>query len=148
VVDTGRVSAAALLPHTQTARLLDEIVRHGDGFIEAVGRIPASHPLAHDGHAPCFLGLDMGAQAAAALEALERAAANGTATARMGQLVRARNASFARADLPTDAALVVTARLIGAAPPLAIYEICVSLASIESLRATISTYQTEASPVG
>jgi predicted hotdog family 3-hydroxylacyl-ACP dehydratase len=141
MVETGRLSAAGLLPHTQTARLLDEIVCYGDGFIEAVGHIPGAHPLAQDGLAPCFLGLDMGAQAAAALEALERAAATGTAAARMGQLVRVRSASFARAHLPTDAPLAISARLIGAAPPLAIYEIRVGLASVEALRATISTYQ-------
>ena len=147
MVEPGPVNAAALLPHTQTARLLDEIVRHRDGFIEAIGRIPANHPLVQDGHAPCFLGLDMGAQAAAALETLGRAAVTGTAAARTGQLVRVRSATFACADLPTDVALAVSARLLGAAPPLAIYEICVSLASVESLRATISTYQTDAPSV-
>src|SRR6185436_9407878 len=95
------------------------------------------------GRAPCFLGLDLGAQAAAALEALQRQGAAGKARARIGNLVRVRSASFARADVPADTPVGVTARLTGSAPPLAMYEIAVTLAGVEVLRATLSTYLTD-----
>ena len=60
-----------LLPHTGTARLLTDVVRSAAGFIEATCLVPETHPLVVGGRAPCFLGLELGAQAAAALEALE-----------------------------------------------------------------------------
>ena len=128
------------LPHTSTARLLTNVVRSGAGFIEATGRVPAAHPLVAGGRAPCFLGLELGAQAAAALEALERAAVTGDRAPRIGQLVRVREAAFLEPDLPVDTQLSVTAILDGAAPPLAIYRIRVSVAGLEYLRAVLSTH--------
>ena len=130
-----------LLPHTGTARLLTDVLRSGPGFIEAMGRVPAAHPLVAGGRAPCFLGLELGAQASAALEALERAAAGGDKAPHIGYLVRVREAAFASPSLPVDTPLHVTARLSGAAPPLAIYRIGVSVGGVESLRATLSTHR-------
>jgi predicted hotdog family 3-hydroxylacyl-ACP dehydratase len=128
-----------LLPHTGTARLLTDVVRSGPGFIEATGRVPATHPLVAAGRAPCFLGLELGAQAAAALEALERAA-RGDRAPRIGYLVRVRESAFSSPSLPVDTPLSVTAHLSGAAPPLAIYRIGVSVRGVESLSATLSTH--------
>lgn len=129
-----------LLPHAGTARLLTEVLRSGPGFIEATGRVPAAHPLVAGGRAPCFLGLELGAQAAAALEALERIAASGDRAPHVGYLVRVREAAFSSPDLPVDTPLHVNALLSGAAPPLAIYRIAVSVGGVESLRATLSTH--------
>ncbi len=128
-----------LLPHTGTARLLTHVLRSGPGIIEATGRVPAAHPLVADGRAPCFLGLELGAQAAAALEALERAAAGGDRGPYVGYLVRVREAALSSPSLPVDTPLHVKALLTGAAPPLAIYRIGVSVGGVESLRATLST---------
>jgi predicted hotdog family 3-hydroxylacyl-ACP dehydratase len=130
-----------MLPHTGTARLLTDVLRSGPGFIEATGRVPAAHPLVAGGRAPSFLGLELGAQAAAALEALERAAAGGDRALRIGYLVRVREADFASPSLPVDTPLHVKVLLTGAAAPLAIYRIGVSVAGVESLRATLSTYR-------
>lgn len=129
-----------LLPHTGTARLLTDVLRSGPRFIEATGRVSAAHPLVAGGRAPCFLGLELGAQAAAALEALGRVAAGGDPAARIGYLVRVREAAFSSPSLPVDTPLHVKALLSGAAPPLAIYRIGVSVGGVESLRATLSTY--------
>src|SRR4249919_2252822 len=74
--DRRTESVEALLPHTGTARLLTDVVRAEPRFIVATGRIPAAHPLAVGNLAPCFLGLEMGAQAAAALEALLQSASS------------------------------------------------------------------------
>jgi predicted hotdog family 3-hydroxylacyl-ACP dehydratase len=141
VADLPRGLAGDLLPHTGIARLLTNIVRSGPGFVEATGRVSALHPLVAGDRAPCFLGLELGAQAAAALAALERAAATGDHAPGTGYLVRVREATFLRPDLPVDAPLAVTAHLTGAAHALAIYRIRVSVGGVESLRATLSTYR-------
>lgn len=141
VTDPRPLLVEDLLPHTGTARLLTDVVRTGPGFIEAIGRVPAAHPLVAGGRAPCFVGLELGAQAAAALEALDRAAAGGDRAPRVGYLVRVREARFSSPDLPVDAPLQVTATLSGAAPPLAVYQIEVRADGIESLRATLSTHR-------
>lgn len=102
--------------------------------------MPAAHPLAAGGRAPSFLGLELGAQAAAALEALDRGAADGDVSPRVGYLVRIRTATFLRPDLPVDTPFVVTAHLDGAAPPLAIYRISLTVNGLEVLQATLSTH--------
>jgi predicted hotdog family 3-hydroxylacyl-ACP dehydratase len=115
-------------------------VRSEAGFIEATARVLATHPLASGGRAPCFLGLEVGAQAAAALEALLRGTETGDGSPRVGYLVSVREATFLQPDLPVDASLVVTAHLEGAAPPLAIYRIRITVDDVEFLHATLSTY--------
>ena len=133
-------NVADLLPQTGTARLLNEVVDSGPGFVHAVGRIPAGHPLATNGFAPCFLGLELAAQAAAVLEALLRAAAGEDCPARVGYLVRVREAEFLQSDLPVEAPLNVTASLEGAAPPVAIYRVVVAGNGAECLRAVLVTH--------
>lgn len=140
VADPLREFGPELLPHSGTARLLTEIVRSGRDFVEAICQVPAAHPLASGGRAPCFLGLELGAQAAAALEALERGTATGDSAPRIGYLVRVREATFLMPDLPIETPLFVVAHLEGAAPPLAIYRISVGVDGIEFLQATLSTY--------
>ena len=140
VADPLREFGPELLPHSGTARLLTEIVRSGRDFVEAICQVPAAHPLASGGRAPCFLGLELGAQAAAALEALERGTATGDSAPRIGYLVRVREATFLMPDLPIETPLFVVAHLEGAAPPLAIYRISIGVDGIEFLQATLSTY--------
>lgn len=134
----SRRLAADLVPHGVAARLLTEIVRHEPGFIEAIGEIPATYPLATASGAPCFLGLELAAQAAAALHALMRVADDGPAR-RVGYLVRIREASFLRPELPTGTPLGVTARLEEAVAPLGVHRVCVSVGGVDYLRAVIST---------
>lgn len=138
--DSDCSAVAELLPHTGAARLLTRIVRNDSGLIEATGLVPAAHPLVRAGRAPCFLGLELGAQAAAAQEALGRAASSGEPAARIGQLARVREADFLRPDLPIDTPLRVTAKLEAEAAPLAIYRISVSVNGVEFLRAILSTH--------
>jgi predicted hotdog family 3-hydroxylacyl-ACP dehydratase len=147
VADLPGGPAGHLLPQTGIARLITNIVRSGPGFVEATGRVPAVHPLVAGDRAPCFLGLELGAQAAAALAALERGAATGDHSPNTGYLVRVREATFLRPDLPVDAPLAVTAHLTGAAHALSIYRIRVSVGGVESLRATLGTYRrTDSAP--
>ncbi len=128
------------LPHRGTARLLTAIVHSDRDSIEAVCQVPAEHPLVTGNRAPGFLGLEIGAQAGAALEALDRAVETGSSAPRVGYLVRVREATFLCPDLPVDTPMFVTARLEGSAPPLAIYRISIRANGIDFLRAVLSTY--------
>ena len=141
MADRAGARGPELLPHRGTARLLTEVVRWGEDFIEAIGMVQAAHPLAGVERAPCFLGLELGAQAAAALEALGRAALTGDQVPRTGLLVRVHEATFLMSDLPLETPLVVMAQLEGAAPPLAIYRLSVAVDGTEFLRARLSTYR-------
>jgi predicted hotdog family 3-hydroxylacyl-ACP dehydratase len=120
--------------------LLTGIVRSEPGSIEATGEVPADHPLVSAGKAPCFLGLELGAQAAAALEALSRPSGSVAQAARIGYLVRVREARFLVADLPTGTQLRVTSTLEGAVPPLSIHRIRVSVGGVDCLWAILGTY--------
>ena len=139
-------NVADLVPHTGVARLLTNIVASAPDVVEATGVIPPGHPLAADGLAPAFLAIELGAQAAAAMESLGRPVAPGRRAARqLGSLVRVREARFERALLPVDVPIHVTARLEAAAPPLAIYRIVSTLYGAAVLDAVISTH---AGPIG
>lgn len=127
------------LPHTRTARLLDTVIRADASSIEATGRIPAGHPLVRNGRAPALIGIELGAQAAAAMQHADGPST--TAEPRRGHLARIREAAFLMPDLPAERELRVIAELEGAAPPLAIYRIRVVADGVEALNATISTHQ-------
>jgi predicted hotdog family 3-hydroxylacyl-ACP dehydratase len=127
-----------LLPHAPPARLLRDIVEASPEEIRALAEIPPRHPLAGGGLAPAFLGIEAAAQAAAALEALDRK--QKTPGPRIGYLVGVREACFGVAALPTGRSFRVTARLQGGAFPLSIYEIAVGEPGREIVTGTISTY--------
>ncbi len=132
---------ADLIPHAPPARLLTEVLAGGAGGILCAGSIPADHPLAAGGEAPGFLAIELGAQAAAALEALARPPGG---RPRIGYLVGVRDAHLP-ARLPTGRTLRVTAVPAGAAAALAIYDMQVAEeGATEPLAAgTISTFLAE-----
>lgn len=132
-------NAADLLPHTGAALLLASVVRHGPTFIEAIASIPLEYPLVNSGTAPCFVGIEVGAQAAGALEVLRRRNSGGQ-VGRIGRLVRVREAMFRRTDLPAATPLLVTAALEGEAAPLAIYRVEISVAGVSYFSAVVSTH--------
>lgn len=132
-------SRAAVVPQTGVARMLGEVMRADDATITATATIDAAHPLVSDGAAPAFLGLEIGAQAAAALAALS-AAAGDPPRAIGGRLVRVRDAVFAMPSLPTGVALAVTAECTGACAPLSTYRVEVRVGAAVAIAATISTY--------
>jgi 3-hydroxyacyl-[acyl-carrier-protein] dehydratase len=132
---------ADLVPHAPPARLLTEVLAGGAGGILCAGSIPPDHPLAAGGEAPGFLAIELGAQAAAAFEALARPPGG---RPRIGYLVGVRDAHLP-ARLPTSRTLRVTAVPAGAAAALAIYEMQVAEeGAAEPLAAgTISTFLAE-----
>ena len=128
----------SLLPHRGPALLVESVAEVGANAIECWGRVPPESPFAADGKAPAFLGLEMGAQAAAVLEALQRLQ-EGASRPRVGYLVGIRDARFA-GELPVGHRLRVLARAAGGAPPLALYEVSVREDGVEFARGLLSTY--------
>jgi predicted hotdog family 3-hydroxylacyl-ACP dehydratase len=135
------VSLRELLPHTGTARLVTAVLRCDEASVAAVGEILAAHPLVRDGQAPAFLAIELGAQAAAVMEAMTRRESHETGPVH-GRLVRVRDAQFVRDTLPVDTPLDVTAHVLAKAAPLAVYRISVRLDGVERVTATLSTYAT------
>jgi 3-hydroxymyristoyl/3-hydroxydecanoyl-(acyl carrier protein) dehydratase len=126
-----------LLPHAPPSRLLRGIVEASPAGITALAEVPPEHPIARHAGIPAFLGIEAAAQAAAALEALDRR--QEAPGPRIGYLVGIREARFGAATLPT-VPFRVTARLQGRAFPLSIYEIAVGEPGRETVTGTISTY--------
>lgn len=129
------------LPHTGPARLVTALSHCDADSIVLVGEIPVAHPLVCDGAAPALLGIEIGAQAAAAMQTMQRhGGASAGAGPVHGRLVRVRDASFSQPTLPAGVPLDVTAHLVALALPLARYRIAVSLDGVERVTATLSTY--------
>lgn len=128
-----------LIPHRAPMRLIEEIVGERDERFVCRGRIPEE--LATDGAASPILGVEMGAQAAAVLAALERVGDD--ASPRLGYLVSIRAARFESPEIPAGRSLTVRVRSLGGFHPLANYEIEVSDGASDPfsyLTATIGTF--------
>jgi len=111
--------------------------------------IATGHPLVVDGAAPALLVIELAAQAAAAMEAIGRRTVSGRdESARVGSLVRIREAQFSQAFVPAGAPIVVTADVLGSAPPLAIYAFRAAMNDVEVGRGVISTHAGQASAGG
>ena len=129
-----------LLPHTGAARLLTRVVAFGEQVIDAVGIIPEHHPLVSEGHAPAFLAIELGAQAAAAMETLHKRNASGCdEQSQVGALVRVRVAELARVSFPADTPVCVKAKLDGQAQALSIYRISTAIDDMVFCEAVITT---------
>lgn len=121
--------------------LVERIVEKLDDGLVCLGRIPKDGPLAAaDDTASAFLGLELAAQTAAVFEALCRGKDGGEP--RIGYLASIRKADFQVAELPCGRQLRATVRVVGSAPPLAMYSVTVALEEdgSELLTATLSTY--------
>jgi predicted hotdog family 3-hydroxylacyl-ACP dehydratase len=137
-----------LVPHSGVARLITSVSSFSATSIKATGAISPEHPLVVDGAAPALLVIELAAQAAAAMEAIGRRTESGRdESARAGSLVRIREAQFSRTLVPAGASIVVTADVLGSAPPLAIYAIRATMNDVEVGRGVISTHAGQA-PTG
>ncbi len=115
----GFPPTAALLPHAPPARLLSAVLWVDAARIVCSATVAGGHPLAAGGTAPGFLGLEIGAQAAACLQALGRPAGGAPP---IGYLVGVRHAEVAP-RFPCGATLQVSASLTGGAAALAVYDV-------------------------
>ena len=128
----------ALVPHRGYALFLRRVLRCEADAIECIGVIPGAHPFVRDAHAPAFLGLELAAQAAAALQALESPAS--PKAPRPGYLVGVREAHFKVTSLPADLEIHARVRRTGRAGPLSVHEVLVDVSGAECLNGVISTY--------
>jgi len=136
------MSLTAYLPHRPPALLVTEILSVKEGGSVCLARVPVDSPfvLAASETFPTYLALEMGAQAAAACEALQRASEG---EPRAGFVVRVNEARFHRAVLPVDADYRVTTSLVRAAPPLRVWRVRVELEEDTVAEGELVTYATE-----
>jgi len=127
-----------LVPHAPPALLVQSLVEVSATGATAIAMIPEDSPFVEGGRAPAFVGLEAGAQTAAALEALDRRE-RVEAGPRIGYVVGIRNARFADPWLPAGQALPITVKPAGSAPPLTIYEVRLG-GEPELLFGLVSTY--------
>ena len=127
-----------ILPHAPPARLVTGLISASQERVVCRAEIPFDHPLVHGGTAPAYLGLEAGAQAAAAFGALESGGAQ--EGPRIGYVVAIRNARFHVPGLAAGRPFRVEVRPAGSAPPLAVYEVRVESGGQEVLAGSVSTY--------
>lgn len=124
------------LPHSGVARLVRDVLEIEDGRIVCRGELPLGSPLVGEEGAPAFIAFEFGAQAAALLGA----ASCDAGAPRSGYVVGIREARFARRMIDVGEPLIAEARLLGSAPPLAVYAIRVTLDGEEIATASLSVY--------
>lgn len=126
-----------LIPHRPPMLLVKEVVEETDDELICRGTLPCSTP---------FLTLELAAQTAAVMAALEAGKASGT-DAPIGYLAAIRDAEFLVRDIPAGRPLLAKVRRKRSLPPLRNYlvEVALEEGRVDLVRATLSTYQAEAS---
>ncbi len=132
------LSVEELLPHAPPARFVRDVLEASAAEIVCMAKIPRLHPLVEAGRLPAFVGIEAAAQAAAALEALNRR--REAPGPRIGYLVGVRDVRFAVSSLPAGRPLRIAVRFQGGAFPLSIYEIAVGHPGHELVTGSISTF--------
>jgi predicted hotdog family 3-hydroxylacyl-ACP dehydratase len=138
MIDTD---APKRLPHSGPALLIERVAAVEDDVIHCIGRVPPDSPFRSGAEVPAYLGIEMGAQAAALQDLLARDAQCDAEA--HGFIVAVRTASFQRAQLPADAAFEVEARREVSMPPLHHFSLRVSLDGNVVVEAEVSTYVPE-----
>ena len=127
-----------LIPHRGPARLVLSIIeRPGPDVAVCAGRVPADSAFVSEGRVPAVVLLEMAAQAAAVLQALDAPPPGGS---RPGYLVAIRGATFRADEVDVDAVLTATVRRTGQAGPLATFDVTVSRGAEELVSASLSTH--------
>ena len=126
------------LPHSGAALFVSEVLEVQETWIRCSGLVDPTSPYAVAEWCESYVALELGAQAAALLEAHT---ARGEADGRLGYLVRIRSIELEVARFAAGEALVATAKRVAAMQPLHMYEIEVQNSTGERiLSGTISTY--------
>jgi predicted hotdog family 3-hydroxylacyl-ACP dehydratase len=137
-MDSPTRTPETLVPHRGNALFLRQVLRHEADSIECIGVIPGSSAFVRDGRAPAYVGLELAAQAAGALEALSSEEA--PLVPRAGYLVGVREARFASEWIPADSEVHARVRRTGRAGPLTVHDVVVEVAGVECVAGVISTY--------
>ena len=137
---------ATLLPHGESARVINVILSRSEHGLVCRGSIRRDHPFVVDGRCPAYVGIEVAAQAAGVMAALDSALASpesipaDSLSRRLGYLVRAREIRFSMVDLPVGNDLTVRVRRRARVPPLAIYEVAVWTPEGQALAGAVSIY--------
>ena len=127
------------LPHAGVARMLSRVLECGGETIACEARLDAASPFAglgrQAGLAPAWVGVEMAAQAAAALELSAREEDSG---GRLGYLVRLRHLRCGPPTLPVGEAVRVEATRTAAVATLRTYEVFASVGAEELLRGELA----------
>jgi predicted hotdog family 3-hydroxylacyl-ACP dehydratase len=132
-------SVDRLIPQRPPLLLVERIVRFADGELVCGGVLPACDRSGGTA-APPFLALELAAQTAAVMAALEAGDAAGAGA--IGYLAVIRDARFLTPEIPAGRRLLAAVRVAGRMPPLATWAVRVTLedGAVELLTATLSTY--------
>ena len=131
----------ALVPHRGPSLLIERVLGRSEDGLEVVGRIPLANAFVAGGMAPGFVGIELAAQAAAALDALDRQRGSPGAGPQLGYIVGIREARFDLAGIPAGQELWAHVRLVGGASTLATYELQVRHDGASCLSAVVSTFR-------
>ena len=131
---------ATLVPHRGPALFIREVLGTERDAASCIGQIPANSPFVTKGVAPCLVGIDAAAQAAAVLEALLRGGDPEDGT-QLGYFVGIREARFESAILPAGTDLAVHVRLLESAAALAAHEVELRIGSARYLSAVLTTFK-------
>ncbi len=139
-----RPAVTDLIPHRPPLLMADEVVElRADGAV-CRGRVAADNPFVAAGAAPSLVALELAAQCAALVEAMERWRRDGAATPRVGYLVGIRHATFSPQRIPVGRTLTIELRAVAAAPPLTHYEARVADEDREYFSGGFSTFIVDA----
>lgn len=133
-----------LLPHTSRARLLTRLVERRDDAVIAEALVPSGYPLVESGGVPAFVGIELGAQAVAAL--LACGAPSAAEPPAHGYVVRVREADFTCPYLPVGVPITVAATIEASAGALVHARVVVSVAGTPCVTASLSTYLPPGAP--
>lgn len=127
-------AVAQLIPHRPPMLLVEEIVDRREDELVCRGSLPCSTP---------FLTLELVAQTAAVMAALEDGEVPGETETATGYLAAIRDARFLVREIPSGRPLLATVRKLRSLPPLRKYSVTVTLeeGSVDLVHATLSTYQ-------
>lgn len=129
---------ASLLPHSEHARFVVEVLNSDKDALVCIGRIPTSSPFARGGKFPGFVLIELVAQAAA-IDTLTRMGDDGPRQ-HIGYLVRARELNWTANTLPSDTPLTVRVQRIDSMQPLFVYQATVKLEGAEVFSGTFGIY--------
>lgn len=145
----GRPEISRLIPHRPPILMVEEVVEAGDGELVCRGTVP---PSPGTGNASPFLALEMAAQTAAVMAALEEhgAAADGrpaegavSGDEAPGFLAAVRDARFLQPEIPGGRPLLAAVRRTRRMPPFAMYAVRIATedGSEDLITATLTTYR-------
>ena len=133
------------IPHRPPLLLVDRIVRFADGELVCGGVLPGYDRDGRAAVAPPFLALELAAQTAAVMAALEGGDVPGAGkigAGKFGYLAAIREARFLTPVVPAGRRLLAAVRAAGRMPPLSTYSVKVTLedGAAELVTASLSTY--------